>query len=479
MARRGVRTSRPPYLLVVFIILTVGGATGIGILANLYSKVRLQAAGLQRLEEAVGGVDPVQQLLDEEKAGNLIDLIEKNKKRAVLYRACIEALAKQLAGDPHSDQQDEQLNQSVNSDVESTDTVLNEARARLRESLQMPGAEGASPETGDMRAGLISLTTRVKELDSYLAEKEKMLNDRLAELKQMQEKIRTQSETARKNIDRLQKELADEQARFKEHRQRLIDQNAQFKDEREKLRAQFVEARRAWQRERERLGNEAGELRVQIKELAEMLSKFRVLADEADIDGRIVEVSARRKSAYISLAKGDGIFMGMTFAVYSPDQIGAEKPTPKARARVVRIMDNTSEVRIFNETGLRPVMKDDLVANPVYDRSRRFHFALIGICDIDGDGLDDSTKLRAMIQRFGGAVDEKIAVQTDYLIVGEELPVPVPLGPEATPIQVRIYKKKLQAFLEYSRALVMARDFAIPTLTVNRFLGMVGAGAGG
>ncbi|MDK1031436.1 MAG: hypothetical protein QGD94_05475, partial [Planctomycetia bacterium] len=62
----------------------------------------------------------------------------------------------------------------------------------------------------------------------------------------------------------------------------------------------------------------------------------------------------------------------------------------------------------------------------------------------------------------------------------EEPRIPIAVAAEEmTPQAKKAYEKARKAFIDYNRALTMAKDYAIPTLTANRFLNLVGADVGG
>ena len=79
-----------------------------------------------------------------------------------------------------------------------------------------------------------------------------------------------------------------------------------------------------------------------------------------------------------------------------------------------------------------------------------------------------------MIQEFGGRVDTDLTVQTDYLVLGEEPKVPPAPGADAGPMERRLYEEVRKAYIEYKKVESAARDFGIPILSLNRFLGLVG-----
>jgi BRCT domain type II-containing protein len=110
----------------------------------------------------------------------------------------------------------------------------------------------------------------------------------------------------------------------------------------------------------------------------------------------------------------------------------------------------------------------------VYDRERRLRFVLVGKMDINGDGIDDTEQLKALIQEFGGKVDPALTVQTDYLVVGEEPTVPSAPAAADSPMVKQMYDEARKRFIEYTEARARAENFSIPILNLNRFLGLVG-----
>jgi hypothetical protein len=124
--------------------------------------------------------------------------------------------------------------------------------------------------------------------------------------------------------------------------------------------------------------------------------------------------------------------------------------------------------------GNEPIVAGDVLHNPVYDRGRRLRFLLIGKIDMDGDGTDDSGSLKALIQELGGRVETELSVQTDYLIAGEQPVVPAAPGPDAGPMEQQLNEEARAAFVAYTTAMDRAKDFGIPILSLNRFLGLMG-----
>jgi hypothetical protein len=192
------------------------------------------------------------------------------------------------------------------------------------------------------------------------------------------------------------------------------------------------------------------------------------------VDGHIVNIAQGGVVAYADLGKKDGVLLGMPFAIFSPTELGKTDPQPKARARIVKIMDNSSELRIYQIQSESPVIVGDALHNVVYDRQRRLRFSLVGKMDVDGDGVDDVEQLKALVQEFGGRIDVRLTVQTDYLVVGEEPTVGVSPGGSASPQEQQAYEQARLRFIEYSRTKAEAEHFGIPILSMNRFLGLVG-----
>jgi len=164
----------------------------------------------------------------------------------------------------------------------------------------------------------------------------------------------------------------------------------------------------------------------------------------AEADARVVRAQADEDLVYIDLGKRDNLTLGLRFEVFSPaahvELVGGEggsgasedagaqsgredaaagqdqpvKVAPgdnlirgKATIEVVGIHASTSECRVVETRTGDQIVPGDLVLNPVYDRHRKYKFAVEGGFDLDGDRIADpqgAEQIKAWIEAWGGEV---------------------------------------------------------------------------
>src|SRR5205814_522187 len=64
-----------------------------------------------------------------------------------------------------------------------------------------------------------------------------------------------------------------------------------------------------------------------------------------------------------------------------------------------------AECRILADSTPNPLLPNDLIFTPLWRPGQQDHFALVGMMDIDGDGVDDREKVHDLIRINGGIID--------------------------------------------------------------------------
>ncbi len=481
MARRMIRARRAsPYLLylvIAFSVLTVACAVGWGWMYSRCNQTELNTFGQLRIENAAGDTETLwRTLLDtyRDDGANLWDVIEKKAEQSNVYRSEILRLTERLTGDPFSTQHGTQLRQSVSDVLKSTNDVLVQTGQVIRESYAAGGSGAADVRTTSMVAAIRSLVQRIKALVMQVKQDATTAGDLQTQIKGLQDELTAAKAEHARQQAQLQQNLDDEKVRVTTARDNAVQQSDQFKQEKDRIQDRLIAERTGWTRERDKLNRQNSVLRNQVKDMSEIVAIFRKVPTETGVDGRIVNIAEQGVVAYADLGNKDGVLLGMTFSVFSPNELGKTVPQPKAHCRIVKIMDSACELRIYELQGDNPVVIGDVLHNPVYDRQRRMRFMLIGKIDIDADGVDDSEQLKALIQEFGGRVDTRLTVQTDYVVAGEEPAVPAPPPPGAAAQERADFESKRKDFIGYVEVKANAENFSIPVLSLNRFLGLVG-----
>jgi hypothetical protein len=116
----------------------------------------------------------------------------------------------------------------------------------------------------------------------------------------------------------------------------------------------------------------------------------------------------------------------------------------------------------------------DIVANLVYDRNTTFHFVVYGNFDVDGNGIwtpQEADVVKSLVTRWGGKLDDKIGISTDFIVLGQEPPVPALTKQELEdPILKDKYDKAVVAQKAWQTQVEAANNFNIPIMNQNRFM---------
>jgi hypothetical protein len=131
-------------------------------------------------------------------------------------------------------------------------------------------------------------------------------------------------------------------------------------------------------------------------------------------DGRVVSVS-ELGLGWIDIGANQRLARGTRFRVVS----GApgQKRT-KGWAEVTEVRPTMAEVRFYDIADrFDPIVRDDIVFNPVYDPKGERTAVLAGRFS----GQFNETELKTLLANMGIKVQDRLANDTDYLIVGAEL----------------------------------------------------------
>ncbi len=481
MARRTIRARRASpyqlYLLIAFILIAVTFGVLFAWIINVKGGLEINVFGTERIEEAkVQKIDLWAELFDKYPgATNLVDLLESKTRLVTEYETEIHRLLERITGDPFATQSRDELRATVTEAWNSSGDLLAQTTETLRTSYPVlqNTQEGADIRPQSLQSALRALMVRVESMRLQVRQDNTAIKELEGRLAGVQSELAAAKQEHARQVAQLESQLADEKARLALARDNAIAQAARFKEELERLQDRFIAFKRESKTERDSLERNIMTQKNTIQDLAEVVEEIKVPPTETGVDGRIIRIGEMGGVAYVDIGRKDGVLLGMTFSVFSARELGTQTPQKKADVRVVRLMEDAAEVRIYNE-GRSPVIVGDLLFNPIYDRARRLGFRLVGKMDLDGDGLDDTERIKALIQRFGGKVEDRLTVKTDFLVLGEEPEVGPAPGADAGPMERQLYEENRKAFIQYSTEKAQAEDYSIPILSLNRFIGLLG-----
>lgn len=320
--------------------------------------------------------------------------------------------------------------------------------------------------------------------------------------------LQTQLAEAKRQREGLETDLATAKANAKKEAEAIRSEIATYRTAADDLRNEVTEARAAIERTKEdreaRHQSQVTQLQEEIDSLraAESVLQSRITALQAKVDvmnvkpkdpaelvdGHIVAIDPGANQVFINLGRGERIVPGMTFEVYDDaNAIGgtdAKGGTNRGKAsiQVIRVADGTSTAKIVRSTTGRPVVRDDVIANAVFDTDYRYKFLVHGRFDVDGDGKPTDSEadyIKSRIVEWGGEVidGDRLTGEADFLVIGVTPPMPVSPPPDASEAQMAAYGELRKAREEYLQLQQQAIDAKIPVLNWNRFQVLTGGGS--
>ena len=335
---------------------------------------------------------------------------------------------------------------------------------------------------------------------NYLAEMKRAVNDRTTEIEDLTARLEDARNQVAECNARLQQQETDHETELQQltsqiatYRQSADDYKAEVDKLRDTMNEAIAKNRGDYegqisdlQTEIDRLGQEAVVMRGRINEYETLLSNQKLRASDPSsmIDGRIIDV-AGADQVFIDLGKKQRVVLGMTFEVFDHtssiqvDQRTGELVRGKSSIQVIKVGDTTSTGKVLRSTPGRPIVRNDVIANAIYDKDYRFKFLVHGKFDIDGDGRateEESNYLRSLVKEWGGVSVEgdELPGDLDFLILGVQPPLPAPPRPDAPQIEIEAWLAKRQAYEQYKNLQRQAMEAQIPVLNANRFLILIG-----
>lgn len=459
MARVVQQRSNPPYLLILFVFLFLL-ATALAVFKSV-SEDKADKALAQKNAELRKIVSP-QELQGATIQKRIKDFDNARQDKAATVVGQLSAENSQyvqlITGDVNSDSNTvvtraDQASKAFGSQPGLANMVLDIFANRL------PQLDGRVKDRDDQIKGLKDeLAAKAKSADdaakSYVTDKE-ALDKRLAEIDAKLKANQEQRETAIKSVtDEKDKEIAS----LGQTIASLTAKVSTLEKENADLKKQVIDLQGL-----NPIGGGTEGNKVVVINPAGKISKV------VDADGVV----------YIDLGSKDHITLGMTFAVYPATGIFADKKSDNHKGSIVvtAVSPDFSTCKITSKDKANPIGRDDLIANPVYDRTRVFRFVVEGSFDLANTGhytAQGAEDVKAMIKRFGGEVQKEINANTDYVVVGDEPPQP-PKADDSESAQAKANREAMLAELaRFHDVVAKAQKMGIPVLNANRFLALVG-----
>jgi len=224
----------------------------------------------------------------------------------------------------------------------------------------------------------------------------------------------------------------------------------------------------------------AGKMKVAQKQVAMTKPPPDSNAPAMIADGRIILADIHTDIVHINKGSNDRVYRGLTFVVYDKATPFPKDGKGKAEIEVFDVQKTISAARILNPNARKPILAGDSIANLIWDSEKKNVFVIAGDFDLDGKGVPDNDatmKMTALIEKWGGRVDDAVSVDTDFLVLGnrpQALIKPTFEQIEIDPQAMEKFEATQRRRSNYNNIHTQAQNLCIPVFTYDRFLYFTG-----
>jgi hypothetical protein len=374
-------------------------------------------------------------------------------------------------------------NQSVtgylNDQLEQRNRMLTGNPSETIERLQIQFSGNVS-ESSPLVLTLTNLQSQIKSVKQELDARVEELASSHETIQSLNDQLVSQAQSKEAEVQRVKVEWQDVQDGADSLNVKSDDEFDRRKNYLDEVREENIERMQDAEERVEELIGERAQLLSTIDDLRSKINSNRMNTVDPSllVDGRVLEVGSGNE-VFINRGELDHIVLGMTFDIYeSASQLrfdeGGNLPRGKATIEVVKVGPTTSTAKIKRSTSSQPIIRDNIIVNPVYDPDYKFSFIVHGNFDADGDGEPESNNsfIKNQISRWGGIVIEDDGVipgDLDFLVLGitPRKPTHQP-SRGASPAMMDAYAKQQRAYDDYENLQEAAKAAQVPILTANR-----------
>ncbi len=336
--------------------------------------------------------------------------IEERDIELDFARGCYAELAK-VIGDKVPANLPEPGKWGVRGAVYPTDkTVLGDPIDSIKQKMKEAATQCEDTETPTVLANAInSLANRYKVIKNQTGELDQTVKGKDAEIAGLRKQVEDRDAEMAKKVQELNTEKENATARLS---QQLNESNTQRDEAQSKNRELTDEVGKT----KETSNKEVTQAKSQMKTLEGQVNSYkanlRTQRDTEKPDGKVLAVNRGLQTLWIDIGGKQRLRRGTTFKVYETVK-GGEKAL-KGRIVVTSVEFERSECKIESETGAAGITEGDWITNPFFDPARQTHFVILG--ELSGSYTKEVAK--RMLDSFGAKVDDKVTVETDFLVLG-------------------------------------------------------------
>jgi len=266
------------------------------------------------------------------------------------------------------------------------------------------------------------ITTLDRSIDAIVDRNTKLKRDFDEKSATLETEIRTRREAQgnltiieqqmNTRIQELQGQLNDEQQRAAQQKDEDNQRIANLQTQLDELQNRFREVEAQAELATQVADKEISTLEARV--LAQS-QKLEVLSEPDLPDGQVIATSPESRLAYIDIGGRDGLRRGTKFDVFRYGKGG--ELIRKGRVEVRDVNEDTAMCGVTLELDdMDPIIKGDIVVNPLYSRDMKRTFVLLGRFPASLNRSFISDRLVAL----GNGVDETVSSKTDFLVLGDK-----------------------------------------------------------
>jgi len=370
-------------------------------------------------------------------------------------------------------------------DVSSEKSVIDQGQKVIADAVEKGKSDSVHMDNNSLQSVIMTLgdalanqkkqtTAALKARDEAIASAEAATKDKDAALKQKDElvtKSATETQTAKQGTSTALTEYQDKITTVQKTQQDAQDA--------------ATKALQAKDAEIAQLKVTMGKQQTHIAQLIAKLQKYLVDVKNVMVQRDQVRVLRVQDdhTVYVNVGSNDMVSAGLTFEVYNKAEgipkakeglSNEDLPEGKASLEIIHVGPNSSEARVVHLQPGMLISEGDLCVNIAYDRTIKPNFVVFGKFDMHFNGQwtdQDAEIIKSLVRRFGGAVGDKINIDTDFVVMGKEPEIEVLSKAELEdPLAVDRVEKEKAAYKAYEAVRDEAVTYHLPIMNQARFL---------
>ncbi len=463
VAAKRQQTSTVLYTLITFIALFIISTTFAVVFYVKYEEQRKVAV------EAKASLDSVASEAQMRKG--LMQIVGSIPPRTSGLQVMVELLDKlvtTITGGPVSDISAELKVENVKNKVSDTLRPLYDSQLDI--SFNDPNSTGLVRIIDLIRSRLENIQSSLLDLQDRYTQLNNQYDDAIITFSQTEQRLNSKVEQYKQLSDETLAKYTDLEDLFRQTAEQQV----------QNLRNDLASARTGNENLRDELLKKDAELELtkqMMKRAQAEIESIKPLPDSNApayvADGKIILVDTQTGIVHINIGSNDKVYRGLTFAVYDKNLPIPKTGEGKAEIEVFDVGQTISAARITTAIDPRnPIIQDDLIANLIWATKTVNTFVVAG--DFE---YGDEDKIKELIGKWGGKVDQGITIETDYVVLGR--PPRVESRPSAEdmgiyPTALEKYEKSKKRYEEYQKIMTQAQALSIPIFNTDRFLYFTG-----